>query len=176
MRTLRKTREFRNRGLHPLIIDYSIPWGYFDGARQGHPPNCGVGFVMYLSHSHYIHIRYTPEGGTNNRVELVALWTLLEVEKEKNVIKLQAFGDSKMTIDWANGKISIQNPKLTNIMREIKLNFRAFEQLNFHQILWELNTKAHDEISKEDLELPSGAFGFYEFHDDIESQSMEFKL
>jgi len=80
-----------------------------------------------------------------------------------------------MAIDWANGKISIQNPNLATIMGDIKLNFRAFEQLTFHYILRELNAKA-DELSKEALELPSRAFGFYEFHKGIESESMKFRL
>jgi hypothetical protein len=51
----------------PPDIDYSIPWGYFDGASQGVPPRCGVGVVLYINHSHYIHIRYSPGGGTNNK-------------------------------------------------------------------------------------------------------------
>lgn len=180
--TLSMAEEFkedpRTQKVHcpiPRAIDYTIPWGYFDAASQGHPPNCVVGVVPFLSHSHYIHIRYTPGGGTNSRAELIALWTLLEAEKEKNVTKLQVFGYSKMAIDWANGKISMQNPNLATIMRDIKLNFRAFEQLTFHHILRELNTKA-DELSKEALELPNGPFSFYEFHEGIESESMEFQL
>jgi hypothetical protein len=52
----------------------------------------------------------------NSRVELIALWTLLEMTKENNITKLQDFGDSKMEIDWANAKISIHNPNLANIM------------------------------------------------------------
>jgi len=28
------------------ILDYFIPWGYFDDARQGHPPSIGVGVFL----------------------------------------------------------------------------------------------------------------------------------
>jgi ribonuclease HI len=105
------------------------------------------GVVLFISHSHYIHIRYSPGGGTNNRAELIALWTLLETAKEKNMTKLQVFGDSKLVIDWERGQNNIQNPRLASILRDIKLTFRNFEWLSFQHILRELNTKA-DELSK----------------------------
>jgi hypothetical protein len=100
--------------------------------------------VLFINHNHNIHIRYAPGGGTNN---IVAMWTLLETTKENNLNKLQVFGDSKMEIDWVRGKISIQNPNLENILKEIKLNFRAFEWLSFHHVLRDLNSKA-DKLSK----------------------------
>jgi ribonuclease HI len=121
-----------------------------------------VGVVLFISHNHYIHIRYAPGGGTNNRAKLIALWTLLETAKEKNLSKLQVFGDSKLVIDWARGINNIQNPRLASLLRDIKLTFRDFEWLSFQHILRELNTKA-DELSKEALQLQKGAFGFYEF-------------
>jgi ribonuclease HI len=66
-------------------MDFGTPWGFFDGASQGHPPMCGVGVVLFFNQSHYIHIRYAPGRGTNNRVEFIALWTLLNVAKEKDL-------------------------------------------------------------------------------------------
>jgi ribonuclease HI len=44
-------------------------------------------------------IRYASGLGSNNRVEFIALWTLLEMEKTKDVRKLQVLGDSKLVID-----------------------------------------------------------------------------
>jgi ribonuclease HI len=145
-------RSRKQRFIVPPPIDYTIPWGYFDGASQGHPPACGVRVVLFIIHSHYIHIRYSPGGRTNNRAELIALWTLLETTKEKNMTKLQVFGDSKLVIDWARGQNNIQNPRLASILRDIKLTFRNFKWLSFQHILRELNTKA-DELSKEALQL-----------------------
>jgi ribonuclease HI len=142
---------------------------------QGHPPKCGVGAILFINHNHSIHIRYAPGGGTNNRVELISLWTLLEAAKENNLSKLQVFGDSKMEIDWSRGNISIQNPNLASTMRENKLNFRAFEWLSFHHILRELNSKAN-ELSKEVLQLQNGDFGFYDFVDGTKTEAMEFRF
>jgi hypothetical protein len=48
-------------------IDYEVPWGYFDGAIQGHPPMCGVRVVLFIKQNHYIHIRYAPGIGNNNK-------------------------------------------------------------------------------------------------------------
>lgn len=88
------------------VLDYSVSWGYFDDASQGHPPSIGVGVVMFLNQNHYINIKYALGGGSNNKAELIALWTLLEAGKQKDVRKLHVLGDSKLVIDWAKGKIS----------------------------------------------------------------------
>jgi hypothetical protein len=82
-------------------MDYGIPWGFFDRASQGHLPKCGVRVILYVNQNHYIYIIYAPGGGTNNRVELKTLWTLLETTKQKDVWKLQVLGDSKLVIEWA---------------------------------------------------------------------------
>jgi hypothetical protein len=112
--TLHQVVEFkenpRGQKMHNLVLpslDYEISMGYFDGASQGHPPKCGVGVVLLINQNHYIYIRYAPGGGTNNRVELIALWTLLETTKQKDIRKLHVLGDSKLAIDWAQGKLSI---------------------------------------------------------------------
>jgi hypothetical protein len=47
--------------------------------------------------------------------------------------------------------------------------------LSFHHILHELNVNAN-ELSKEALSLPIGAFGFYEYIEGEEVEAMEFQL
>jgi len=68
-----------------LVLDYSVPWGYLDYVRQGHPPSIGVGAAFFLNQNHYINIRYAPRGGSNNKEQLIALWTLLETTKKKDI-------------------------------------------------------------------------------------------
>jgi hypothetical protein len=68
-------------------------------------------------------------------------------------------GDSKLVIDWANGKNNVQNMSLATIMRDIRLACQSFKWLSYHHILRELNTK-EDELSKQVLELQAGSFGF----------------
>jgi len=45
-------REQKTQTLIPPPIDYVVPWGYFDGAYQGHPPKCGVGPILFINHNH----------------------------------------------------------------------------------------------------------------------------
>jgi hypothetical protein len=78
-------------------------------------------------------------------------------------------------IDWAQGKISIQNINLSTVMRDVRLTYQSFEWLSFHHILRELNSKA-DELSKEALQLQRGAFRYYEYFDGTETEAMEFRL
>jgi hypothetical protein len=55
-----------------------------------------------------LHIRYPPRVGTNNRDEFIALWTLLETDRKKDIKKLQVMGESKLVIDWAHHKVIIK--------------------------------------------------------------------
>lgn len=134
-----------------------------------------MGVVLFINQSHYVHIRYASGGGANNRVEFVSLWTLLEVAKRKDLRKLQVLGDSKLVIDWAQGKVNVQNTKLANVLREIKLAFQSFKWLSFHHVLRELNSKAN-ELSEEALELQKRAFEFYEYFEGIETKAMKLWL
>jgi len=103
--TFKKPMEFKDKSkimnqFFSLLpeINYGSLWGYLNGASQGHPPNCGVGVVLFIRKNYYIFIRYVLDLGSNNRVGYIALWTLLETAKEKNVRKLQVMGDSKCVI------------------------------------------------------------------------------
>jgi ribonuclease HI len=107
-------------------LDFEIPWGFFDGAFQGHPPMCGVGVVLHLKKNHYIHIRYAPSSGTNNRVEFIALWTLLEAGIKKVVRKLQVLGNSMLVVEWEKQKIKFQDIRIESLLRDIKLYFLSF--------------------------------------------------
>jgi ribonuclease HI len=168
-------RESKSRIVIPPPIDYTIPWGFFRWGQSRTPSflRSGGGFV-HQSQPLYSH-QICARGKNKQQSELIALWTLLETAKEKNLSKLQVFGDSKLVIDWARGINNIQNPRLASLLRDIKLTFRDFEWISFQHILRELNTKA-DELSKEALQLQKGAFGFYEFFEGTETEAMEFCL
>jgi hypothetical protein len=84
-------REIKSCIIIPPPIDSTVPWGFFYGDSQGHPPYCKVGVILFISHIHYIHIRYAPGGGTRKKDKLISLCTLLETTKEKSMSKLQVF-------------------------------------------------------------------------------------
>jgi hypothetical protein len=93
---------------------------------------------------------------------------LLETTIKKDVKKFQVLGDLKLVIDWVHQNIITQDVRLEPLLWDIKLTFQSFEWLSFSHILHELNQK-YDEISKEDLTFPIGAFGLYQFHDGVET-------
>ena len=84
------------------------------------------------------------------------------MKTQKDIKKLQVMGDSKLEINWAQGKLEIQNVNLANIVRDIKLAFLSFEWLSFHHVLRELNVKV-DDLSKEAFQLQRGPFEYYEY-------------
>jgi hypothetical protein len=46
----------------PMLVE-ETPWGFFDGASQGHPPICGVGVVLYITYEHRYEIVTLLAGG-----------------------------------------------------------------------------------------------------------------
>ena len=98
-----KKNQKPKRVLKPPSLDKNIPWVYFDGASQGELPLRGSGGVLFLNEPTKTKITFSPGLGTNNKVELSALWSVLKIAAEKNVRELQLCGDSKLAIDWENG-------------------------------------------------------------------------
>ena len=78
----------RLREICEETIDKSTPWGYFDGSAQGNPTYCGAGGVLNILEDQYVLMKWGLGRGTNNRVELSALYKLLIYGKEKGIQKL----------------------------------------------------------------------------------------
>ena len=108
------------RVLKPPRLDKNTPWAFFDGASQGEPLLGGAGGILYMNEMSKTEILFAPGQGTNNKAELSTLWLVLKIVTEKNVKNLQICGDSKLTIDWANGKLQINAPHLQHLLRAIK--------------------------------------------------------
>ena len=66
---------------------------------------------------------YGAREGTNNRSDTYALWMLLKAAVEKGIKTLQVLGDSKLLIDWENGRIQISNLNL-NLILELILELK----------------------------------------------------
>ena len=118
------------RELKASNIDKNIPWVFFDGVSQGEPPLGGVGGILFLDETKKTKITFALGQGTNNKAELSALWSVLGVAYEKQVQRIQIYGGSKMTIDWANGQLQINAPHLQHLMREIRDQMANFESIS----------------------------------------------
>ena len=83
------------------------------------------------------------------------MWILLKLVVDKGVASIYVFGDSKLVIDWANGKINLENQLLLIAMENIKEKKRSIKSITFIQIYKELN-EFFDKLSKEAFLLHEG--------------------
>jgi len=102
--------------------------------------------------------------GTNNRAELLSLWTLLWIAKRLECTELQVLGDSLTIIDWVNQKATIQNTALTHwYLRtvELKETFTCITIQHHHRE----HNQMVDSLSKQGLLLGEGIIMVKEISD-----------
>jgi len=144
---MRKTKVY----LPPVTTIQST--GTFDGAAQ--LGICGGGGTITLQDGRIFHYMVGLGNGTNNRAELLSLWTLLWIAKRLECTKLQVYGDSLAIIDWVNQKASIRNTALTHWYLktvDLKKTFTCITIQHHHR---EHNQMA-DTLSKQGLQLGEG--------------------
>jgi hypothetical protein len=71
----------------PQLVD-GVPWGFFDGANQGRPPQCDARNMLFISNSHSFMIINVLGCGTKNKPELSTLLALLF---HVDMLKLRSF-------------------------------------------------------------------------------------
>jgi len=69
---------------------------------------CGAGGEIKTFDSRVF--RWTVNGGacTKTKAELLGIWATLTLSSYLSLPKIQACGDSKVIIDWLNGKAKLQ--------------------------------------------------------------------
>ena len=102
----------------------------------------GSGGVIYFSEKHKVQAKFAPGHCTNNKAELTALHTVLNLAININISQLQVFGDSKMVIDWVNRNIQINSPHLQQLLRAIIRFLEIFTYFSITHIYRELNMEA----------------------------------
>lgn len=70
--------------------------------------------VLHLSSDHYVLLKLGAGLGTNTRVELIALWILLNFARNKGIHHLQVVGNYKVVIDWFKGKAQFDSLPLSS--------------------------------------------------------------
>jgi ribonuclease HI len=145
-----------------LPVDKALAW--FDRAAQQNGTLCGVGEVLKIDdHTEY---RWTLNcgRGTNSRVELLGAWATLILATRLSIFDLFVLGDSKIVIDWLNGKGSIMVANLYSWMERITEIIPLFRTLSFAHIYREENMVA-DNLSKKALFLRQGKISFSHWED-----------
>ena len=89
------------------MINSETPWAYFDGASQCEPPLGGAGVVIHISSKRKLLVKYAMGQDSNNREELGALWAALKVALNNQIQDIHIFGNSKVVVDWVNGRNNI---------------------------------------------------------------------
>lgn len=145
------------RILRDIGIDKSFPWAFFDGASQGTPSRCGGGATLHLSCMHLYTLSAGFGLGSNNYVELMALKLLILFAVEKNIKKIQIFGDSLIIMNWANKLQICHVMRLIPILEDIHRLITLFNDISFKHVFRELNKQA-DGFSKEVAQLLQGTW------------------
>ena len=139
-------------------IDFSFPWGYFDGSVVGDPKVCGArGILFFFPTNCYISFKAGLGHGTNNFVELLGLKLLLKLALENNITNLQVFGDSQLVIKWVNGLYRVQNMILSPLLSEVIIFTGMLELVVFKHIYRERNFVA-DGLAKDGAMVHEGAW------------------
>jgi ribonuclease HI len=124
---------------------------WFDSVAAGDGKNSGVGGILSIAHNHFIKWTFNSGVGTNNRAELLGIWTTLLLAKFLNLQTLVIFGDSKLVINWCNGKGSLCSLALEGWKARIQELRCHFNSLSFHHTYRDFN-KAADTLSKKALQ------------------------
>ena len=112
---------------------------------------------------------------TNTKVELLALWALLSVEKLMGIPCLNIFGDSAVIINWAKGNAALNPPDLSHWCMDTRSLSTCFLHLSFSHTYREHNQLAN-RLSKFALSLALGCGNFFEFLDGLLASSDTFQL
>jgi len=92
----------RRRVPSRFAVGGTVVWFY--GATIASGQNSGAGGVLWI-HQHII-FKWTINfgSGTKTTVELLGAWALLTLASQFAILELFVQGDSKIVIDWLQGK------------------------------------------------------------------------
>lgn len=94
--------------------------GFFDGAARGNPGPAGAGALLIDDENNIIWETARSLGTkTNNEAEYSALILLLKAAKERDVTKLDVYGDSKLVVCQVSKQWKINLPHLRALAEKV---------------------------------------------------------
>lgn len=144
---------------------------YFDGECK--EIICGCGAWIRLENNDHYHIHWNGGLGTNNKVEIMALWSGVHIYFHLNLSYIHIYGDSKIRIDGINDKTEMKINNCVGRVQRIRYLLGNFHAYNIQHIYRENNTWA-DFLSKRGLECTYGAMQINHYKDSslLDSQSL----
>lgn len=128
----------------------SYPQAFFDGAAQR--GLCACGCFISMNEDQHFSIYWNGGNGSNNKAEAMALAGLLQFSSFLNIQIFQIYGDSKIIIEQALGKLSIKNPLLAGWMNRIKVLWNSKKDYSINHVDRSQNSRA-DKLSKKGLAI-----------------------
>jgi hypothetical protein len=80
---------------------------------------------------------------------------LLNFAQNKGIRNVQAFGDSKLVLDWFKGREQLVILASLSLQHKIRQLQEAFDFVTIEHFYWDFNHKI-DALSKEDVSLHEG--------------------
>ena len=72
-------KKHKQKQTNPPNLDYSIPYGFVDGAATKNPNVCSTGGILHISNSHKIPFERGFGAGTNNQEEVKSISIPMEI-------------------------------------------------------------------------------------------------
>ena len=142
--------------------------GYFDGATS--KGLSGGGMFLKLNYEHPFLLWMGCGSGSNTKVELLALWGLLQFANYKGIGHLQVVGDSKVTVEQAAGNSRLHALRLEQRCSRIVELKHKFSHITFSHIYRQPKLVA-DRLSKKTMGPMDGQIHFEE----LKGNSIYFK-
>ena len=115
---------------------------YFDGGSRGNPGPGGCGYCI-LKNNHVVFEGKTGLGVcTNNYAEYKGLQHGISLAIEKDIKRLDIFGDSLLIINQMNRKWECRHKGLKLIFDDVNVMLRSFDSITFHHVPRGKNTIA----------------------------------
>jgi len=135
---------------------------YFDGGSRGNPGLSAGGAYLVVEYKGLdkIHREIHKEGllienATNNEAEYTGLIVGLQKALELGVTNLKVFGDSQLIINHVKGSWTCRQPHLQELLNQVKLLVKQFDEIDLEWIPRSGNKKA-DEICNRLMDEYSG--------------------
>lgn len=68
---------------------------------------CAIGGVIYINKDHYFTLKLNCGNGTDTKAEMIGLSCVLAMSEHFGFHEISVYGDSRVTIKWAQGAFNI---------------------------------------------------------------------
>ena len=105
---------------------------YSDGASRGNPGPAGIGIIICDETGEVVK-EYEEFIGiaTNNVAEYRALLKALELARSFGAGELECFSDSELMVKQLNGAYAIKNPRLQELLLQVKEKEKLFRTVSY---------------------------------------------